>query len=808
MQQTSLFQVIREKLQKISFCMGGNNSFQFKRIFRRFNGLVLLNISGLALGLASVIFIAIWIRHELSYDSFFKNADRIYRVESLINFSGDPTVWDITPAPVAESMHNDFPEVQDAVVLQSGFNSSIEVDDKLYVADNLYYTNHSYFNIFSTKVVSGDPSQLLTGPDEIVLSRHIAETLFGDKDPIGKSVLLNNTDLLTVSGVMEDSPTNTHLKVDYLVSFQLLKKRGDDLESWGRIDFITYILLKENTDAEQFNNKLSGYWQTKIKGLSGTLFINPLTRLYLYRDPGFKSVKYPTTENGPITRVILFSVIGFVLLLIACINFINLSTSFASQRAKEIGVRKVNGASKTNLVLQLFAESLLQTSLATAAAIILVILLLPVFIKISGVNFNLSGLFSLGNIIIYIILALITGLVAGMYPALVLSSFNPVKAIKPMHDNALQGSGLRKILVVIQFGLAIIFIFCILIINRQINYMQKSDPGFDKDNVMVLYPKAKPEKIDNIAEQVEKIPGVKAVAIGGNVPVNMGNFNTITKWDRNITGKTLMFFMMQVDDKYLDLLDIKIVEGRQFNYGTIGTEVIINETAAKKMELEEPVGKIIWLGDVRYTIIGVVKDFHFHKLKDEVQPVFIFKDKDWWVKRIFVKLEPGNHQKVADKVVDLVKENTPGIPVRYIFLDQEVNKYYDDERRLGTLINAATYLTIVISCIGLFSLTAFTIRKKRKEIGIRKAYGATIPAVFFLLQKDFGKLVLISSIIALPAGYFIIREWLSSYADHIRLSPVYFLAAILINVMISALTLVFNTLKAANLNPADTLRNE
>jgi ABC-type antimicrobial peptide transport system permease subunit len=788
--------------------MERNNAIRLNRFFRRLNGLVILNISGLAIGLTSVIFIAIWVSHELSYDRFYKNSDRIYRVESLINFSGDPSVWTITPAPVAESILNDFPEVQDAVVLRTGYQRAVKVDDKLFTADNLYYTSHSFFNIFSPKVVSGDPARLLSGPDEIVISRYIAGVLFGDKDPIGRSVLFNNTDLLTVTGVIENSPTNTHLKVDYLVSFLLLKKEGDDLESWGRIDFITYILLKEQTDAIKFNNKLSGYWQTKIKGFSGTFFINPLTRLYLYRDPGFESVKYPSTDKGPITRVVLFSVVGFVLLIIACINFINLSTAFASQRAKEIGVRKVTGASRTNLLLQLFGESLLQTALATVAAILMVILMLPVFVRISGVYFDLFNLFSLKNILIYLILTLFTGLISGMYPALVLSSFNPVKVIKPIPENAIQGSGLRKILVVIQFGLAFIFIFCILVINRQISYMQHSDLGFDKERVMVIYPRLKPEKIDAIAEQIEKFPGVNEVALGGNVPVNMGNFNTLNKWDGNISGKPLMFFMMQVDDKYLNLLDIKIINGRHFYKGTIGTEVIINETAVKKMEMKEPIGKVIWLGNVRYTIIGIVKDFHFHKLKDEVKPVFIYKNKDWWMKMIFVKIDPGNHFQVVGNIVDLVKKNAPGFPASYIFLDQETEKYYENERRLSTLINAATVMSILISCIGLFSLIAFTIRKKKKEIGIRKAYGATIPAVLIMLQKDFFKLVLISAIIAIPAGYYIISKWLNSYANHIRLTPVYFLVSILIIIMISALTLFHHTVKAANLNPADALRNE
>jgi hypothetical protein len=338
--------------------------------------------------------------------------------------------------------------------------------------------------------------------------------------------------------------------------------------------------------------------------------------------------------------------------------------------------------------------------------------------------------------------------------------------------------------------------------------MQQCDLGFDKESVMTMYPRVKPENVEAIAEQIEKIPGVSKVAIGGNVPVNMGNFNTLHKWDGNNSDKPLIFYMMQVDDKYLDLLGIRIVEGRQFFKGTIGTEVIVNESAVKKMGMDDPLGKIIWLGDTRYTIVGIVKDFHFHTLREEVQPVFIYKNKDWWSKRLFVKLEPGNHFQVVDKVVDLVKKNSPGFPVNYMFLDQETGKYYDNERKLSALINAATILTVVISCIGLFSLTAFTIGKKQKEIGVRKAYGASIPAVLIMFQKDFTKLILISAIIAIPAGYYIINLWLSSYSNHIKLSLLYSVAAFLIIVLISALTMIYHTIKAANLNPAVTLRNE
>jgi putative ABC transport system permease protein len=783
-------------------------SSEFKRLFRRFNGLVLLNISGLALGLASVIFIAIWISHEISYDKFYPDAERIFRIESLFNYSGEPTVWTITPAPLAESVVNDFPEVEDAVKLASRSNVVLKADEKLFVADNLYFTTHSFFRIFSPKVLAGDPSRLLSGPGEVVISKHIAEVLFGDADPVGKSILFDNTDLLTVTGVIADSPSNTHLKVDYLVPFSLLKTKGEDVDSWGRFDFITYVLLKKQVDPEEFNNKISGYLQTKDKFVTATLFINPLTRLYLFRDPGLKSIKYPSSDKGPITRVILFAVIGFVLLLIACINFINLSTAFASQRAKEIGIRKVNGASRTNLIIRLFGESILQTLLATIAAIILVIFMLPVFLKVSGMEMTFSKLFSLNNLAIYLVLTLATGVIAGIYPALILASFNPVKVMKPLPEDKMQGSGLRKILVVIQFMLSIIFIFCILVMNSQVRFLQSKNLGFNKDGVMVISPRAKTDQVDVIADQIGKVPGVKKVALGGNVPVNMGNCSTFTKWDGNPAGRPLMFFMMQVDDRYLDLLGIELAQGQYFNTASIDKEVILNESAVRLMEMEEPVGKSIWLGDERHTITGVVKDFHFHNLKEEVRPVIIYKSKNWWMKRIFVALEPGNHFRVVDKIVAIVEKSTPGYPINYMFLDEEVDRYYDDERRLSALINAATVLSIVISSIGLFSLTAFTIRRKRREIGVRKAYGATTTSVLFLLQKDFGRLVLLASAIALPAGYFIIRKWLQSYASHVGLNPFYFLTAILIIVTIAVITIVFHTLRAASLNPSETLRNE
>lgn len=775
---------------------------------KRLNGFVLLNISGLALGLASIIFISLWVKHELSYEKSNINADRIYRVESLLNFTGEPFVWKVVPGPAPGALLEDFPEIEDVVIMKSGYQDALEVDGELYAAENLYYSTDSYFNIFTAGLLYGDRGHLLEAPGSVVISKRIAEMMFGNDNPVGSTILLNNEDRLTVTGVMDNPRSNTHLKVDYLVSFSLYIQKGLFNDYWGNYNYIAYLLLKEKADAEELNRKLDGYIQSKDKEREGRLLLNPLKRIYLYRDPGFESPQYPSGENGPISRVILFSIIGLVLLLIASINFINLSTAYATERSREIGIRKVNGAGRLNLVLQLFTESLVQTFMAIILALMLVILFLPFFCRISGLDFSTASIFLPANLVIYLLLAVITGLIAGFYPALVLSSYKPVKVIKPQPEDTLQGAGLRKILVVIQFLLAIVFIFCIMVMNRQLFFMQHEDLGFDRERIMVIYPRRDKANVDLLAEQVKDIPGVSKVAVGGNVPVRMGNWLTIERWDGNVDEKALKFHRIDVDDNYIDLLGFELLQGREFPKGRRGAEVIINEAAVKAMGMTDPLGRSIWINSIPYEIIGVLKDFHFHKLKDEVLPVLLIKPEKWWSKMVFVKLEPGNHFQLVDKITKVINENAPGFPARYIFLDEEINRYYDEEKRLGTLVNSATFLTVLISCFGLFSLTAFTVRRKRKEIGIRKAHGASATRLLLMLQKEFGMLVLAASAIALPAGYYIMRQWLASYAYHIRLTPFFFLATLLLIIVIASSTVIYHTINAANLNPADTLRNE
>lgn len=790
--------------------MNLNFHIYFKEAIKRIKGVVLLNMMGLSLGLTIIILISTWVSHELSYDKFHPNADRIFRVESLVDFTGDPFVWNVAPAPLADAAKIDFPEVENAVNLYSGYSDALKVGEEAFIPENMYYTSSSFFNIFSYKLSSGSPDMVLNDPYSIVISKSEALRLYGDTNPIGETILLKDKDILTITGIMEDIPSNSHLKADYLVSWALLKESNKRLDYWNQFDYYTYFLLKEGVDADKFNKKLGLYLKTKDEDSHGTLFLNPIKRIYLYRDPGLSSFNYPTDTPGPIGRVRLFGIIGLVILIIALINFINLSTAYATVRAKEIGIRKVNGASRIGMITQLFGESVIQTIISILLAIAIAILVMPLFIKLSGKDLGLQILFSWESILIYTGLALVTASVAGFYPAFVLSSFNPIQVLRSSSGERLQGVSFRKILVLLQFALATIFIFCILVISSQLRFMQEKKLGFDKERVMVFYPKLEVEKVELLASQVIKLPGVTKVAIGGSVPVNLGNWSTISKWEGNVENESLKFHKMQVDDNYFDLLGFEMLEGRTLLEGSPRPELLINEAAVRQMGISNPIGKTIQFGqdNGNMTIVGVIKDFHFREIGEEINPVIMYKSRDWWSAKLFVKFDQGTNAGLIDRISDLIIENKPGIPVQYLFLDEEIDSYFQDERRLSGLINTATILSIIISAIGLFSLTAFLVRKRYKEIGVRKVHGASSLKIMILLNREFWILLLIAAIVSLPLGYYIINRWLDTFAYHIRVNPVIFIITLFLIALISTLTISIHTIRAANLNPANTLRDE
>ncbi len=781
------------------------------KFIKKIKGIVLLNMAGLSLGLLSVIFIAIWVSHELSFDKWVEDSERIFRVEALMNFAGEPLVWSSTQAPLVESLLNDYPEIEKGVRIKSGYKTSLEIGEELFISKNLYYAPGSFFDIFPLENLQGDSRTALDEPNAIVLSERIARKYFGDTDPIGKLIIIDNKDEVVVKGVIENTPSNSHLIFDYLVSDDVHFKTVSNPDDWGQFNYYNYIKLKEGVSAEEFNSKLASYLVTKREKAKGKFFLNPLERIYLYRNPGFDSLVYPGKSKGPISRVILFGVIGIIILLIAIINFVNLTTAFSTRRAKEIGVRKVNGAGRADLLGSLFGESVFQTLLSVIIALIAAIPLLPFFNAISGKQFMLSDLFSLRSILIYLSIAMVTGLVAGLYPALILSSFKPVRVLRNNPEDLTMGGGFRKILVLVQFVITILFVFCIIVINRQIKYMQHIDLGFDKEKVIVYTTREKYDKVKVISEEIARLPGVDKVALGSSVPVNMGNWSTFSEWEGNKDGKTLRFHMMQVDDNYIDLLGFEFVEGRPLFKGPPRDEVVINQAAVREMGIENPLGKTIprsFKEKHDFEIVGVVKDFHFRKLNDEIRPVFIYKNNDWYSPKIFVKLAAGTDFSVVERVSSVVQDATPAFPVSYIFLDDEITNCYNDEFRLSRLINIATVFSIIISCIGLFSLTAFSILRRQKEIGVRKVHGSGTGSLLLILNREYWILIFIATIIALPLGQFIISRWLDSYAYHIGVKPGFYIITFLSILVIATVTISFHTVRASNLNPADTLRDE
>lgn len=810
-QQFSFFWVFDSTFSETNLGMDILNPFKLLRPGRSYFGLKILNITGLALGLASVLYISIWISHELSYDRFHKDSDRIFRIESLLDFGGEPVVWEVAPAPTAESVRKDFSEVVSSVSMQKGYSAIVKVKEEVFYENYLYYSTPEFFDIFSFRLLIGENDKVLNDPYSVVISGRVADRFFSGKNPVGNTIILNNKYLLTITGIMENTPSTSHLRIDYLVPFSILKEMGNDLNDWRKLDYLTYIKLNENVDPEQFNQKIVNYLPSKIEDTRSTLFLNPITRIHLYKDPGFRNFSNHLSQKGPITKVYLFGLIGIMLLLLASINFVNLATATATQRAREIGIRKVAGAGKGIIVTQMFTESFTQTIIAMVMGLFIVLLLRPLFFKYTGLEPDGMILHNASNILICIGLTLITAILSGLYPAVVLSSFMPAEVLKPSAHGGRERAGIRKSLVVFQMILSSVFIFIILIINNQIKFMQKQDPGFDGDGIMVVTPAgavSRSESFSALASDIEKLPGVTRVAIGGNVPVNMGNFNTLNKWDGNTEGSELRFHMMQVDDNYLDLLGLEIISGRQFSKGIVNNDVIVNETAVKKMNMTEPLGKWIESGGERFRIIAIVRDFHFRKMNEEIKPVFIYKDKTWWKKLTFIKLAGGDNASTIDRIRGMFRNFAPEYPVSYSFLDQELSRYYEDERKLRSLINSAAILSVIISCIGLFGLSVFTVKRREREIGLRKANGATVLSLMILLVWEFGKLIFISMFFALPAGYLIAGKWLESYAYHIKIRLAFFFITFVLTAILALGTVGLHTIRAASLNPADTLREE
>ncbi|WP_207491516.1 ABC transporter permease [Aridibaculum aurantiacum] len=773
-----------------------------------------INIAGLAVGMAACFLIFMYVTFEKSYDTFHSKSSRIYRVLTDVITPSETIHAGITAWPFAPNIKTDFPEVE-AFVRVNATSMLIKKDNRKFQEDRVLYADSSFFRVFDFKLVKGNAETALKEQLSLVLSETTAKKYFGNADPIGQTVVVTGSEFnAIVTGVMEDLPENSHLKADVLVSMATLTEKfspGLD-EQWSNFDAVSYLLLKPGTDPGQLEKKFPAFLEQRAGKLMKenqmfyTLFLEPLKDVYMNaeRDDAF--------ENGNRNNVLIFSIIAVFILFIACINFVNLTTARSAERAKEVGIRKVVGAEKNQLVNQFLGESLVMSLLAFVIAIGIAALLLPLFNELAGKTVS-TGIFSnINHVLLLLAASIAIGLLAGVYPALVLSAFKPIIVLKGKFTTGTRGIMLRKGLVVAQFSISIALIIGTIVVYHQMKYMRNQDLGFSKDQVIVLDTHGNANKFA-LKEELQKLPQVTSAALSSSIPggSNSKAYSEIenAKGEMQIANVDLYF----VDFEYIEQFKMKTIAGRTFSrdFGTDTTQaMVINEAAVKFFgytSAKDAVGKRFSQWGREGTIIGVVKNFHYRSLQENIAP-------------LSMRIEPSRSDLLSIKVSSAqlpatiaALENTwktimPHRPFSYYFLDEFFDRQYRGEERFGTLFLYFAVLAIFISCLGLLGLAAYSTIQRTKEIGIRKVMGASIPNIVHLLSKEFLLLVAIAFLVAAPIAWYFMYQWLEGFAYRTTISWWIFLSAGVIAFLIASVTTSFHAIKASVSNPIKSLRTE
>jgi ABC-type antimicrobial peptide transport system permease subunit len=744
--------------------------------------------------------------HEVSYDSFHENKDRIYEAWNKVDRKGTINVWNTTPKVLARTLQKDFPEVDQ--VTRVNWNSYLlfAVGDKKLKSQGIM-VDSNFLQVFSFPLVKGQPQSVLQDVHSIVLTEKLAKKLFGDEDPMGKLVRLENTDNFTVTGIIKNPPTNTRFEFEYLLSWKYLRHDGGDDEYWGNNSTRTYVMLKKNATLASINPKLSKLRERYDKeDPEGGFFLYPISRWHLYSN--FEGGK---ETGGLIDLIRMFAIIAAFILLIACINFMNLSTARSEKRSREVGIRKVSGALKRSLVMQFLGESVLISFFAAVLALLIVELSLPAFNQLT--NKQLSIPFS--EPYFWLIMAgfvLFTGMIAGSYPAFFLSSFKPVRVLKGLFVPAKTLVTPRKILVISQFAFAIFLIISTIVIRRQIQHAQERQSGYNKNNLVFHAMTGDVEKNYLLIKNELLSSGTATSVTKTSAPLTEGWSNTWgMEWPGKDPSDKTIFDRFYADDGIVTTAGMQLVMGRDFDldtYPTDSTAVIINESALKHMKLQQPLGAILKDNGKDWHVIGVIKDFVLQSPYYPTVPMFICGAKGWF-STVHVRF---NNARPTDKNLDamerIFKKYNPAFPFEYKFIDEAYARKFDDQKRTATLASLFAVLAIFISCLGLFGLAAYMAEARIKEIGVRKVLGASVSNIVTLLSKDFLKLVVIALLIASPVAWYIMYKWLQEFPYRISIGWWIFVAAGIIALLIALLTVCYQAIKAALGNPVRALRSE
>lgn len=783
-----------------------------------------LNIVGLSAGLTCFAFIAAWVNDELSYDKFNKNYNRIFRLTDMEKTASGISETAVSSAPMALALKNDYPEIEQTVRLKMR-EEIVEYKGGKILQSNILVTDPSFFEVFSYRLTHGNMRTALSKPFSIILTKSTAKKYFGESDPMGKTLLLYLYDSTgrgvnyTVTGLMPDPPKNAHFVFTMLASFKTIETVNPNVlttDGWGDARFYTYLLLKKGVDYHTLSNKITQFYKKyigdlyKIWGQTYFYKLQPISDIHLR-----SHLQYEIAPTGDINNVYIFSTIGIFILLLAGINYINLSTARAISRAKEVSIKKVVGAARSQLIIQYISEAVLTNLVACVLALLLCIALQPLFSQITSKEISPASspllLVFLGGITI------ILGFLSGIYPAFVISAFKPINVLKGSFISGSQGSLIRKSLVTTQFIITFVLITGILIIRSQLSYIQDKDLGYKKEGLIFLAVNGNTDVrngYESFKNELSENPLISGASTSNAMIVSgLGSGVSETV---DITGNPLQVntARLRVDPNYLNVYGIKLIAGRNFDALSVTDtirQIILNQSAIKKFGWKgalSAIGKPFSIGGQKGTVIGIVKDFNFNSLHEEIQPLAIFPLREKTFSRITIRADVSNPARAVDLISSTWKKHYPSALLDYSFLDKELQKQYQEEQRFSKIFSYFSLLSLLIGCLGLYGLISYAASQRIKEIGIRKVLGASVQGITVLLTSDFLKLITLAFLIASPIAWYIMQSWLQNFAYRIDISWWMFLSAGILVTIIALATVSFQAIKAATANPVKSLRTE
>ncbi len=772
----------------------------------------IINIVGLTIGLAVGILILLWVQDELSFDNFHHKTKNIYRVNAHIGTGSSKQVWDYTQAPVATYAKKEVPGVKNAVRLLMNYDHAVFTwQNKTLKESNIAYTDPSFFQMFDFRLTKGNFKNPFPNNQSVVITQSTAKKYFGTENPIGKVLQADHKENFTVTGVLEDFPGNSSINYDMLFPMEIVAKQYNgtgfwkSLDSdWGNFGFTTFLEVQPNASLKNIGEQLiriqlKNAPHIKVTVADNPFELQPLEKIHLYKADG--------TSSGMQT-VKIFLVVAFLILLIACINYVNLSTARSILRAKEVSIRKIIGAQKKQLFFQFITESVIFFSISLLLAFVLIVLLIPFYNQLSGKNMHLNLLDS-GVWKVILLTVIGTLLASAIYPSLLLTSFDPLKSLKGKLTLGVGNTVFRKILVTTQFVFSVVLIISTLLIGKQLKFIREKDPGYQRDQVFT-FDMGNIQKHLSVAAVKAKLRAETSIknlsATSGNL-VNNGNTTGDNSWDGKDPNSMFVVSPLGVDADFIPMMKMKLKAGANFSgIQSDSAHFLLNETAVKMMGIKNPVGKRFKLWETEGSIIGVVKDFNFASLKESIKPsVIYYKDNGY---RIYIKTTGNGAAKAIVAATKLWNQYNPGIPFEYSFLDEAYSKLYQSDQRTGTLFNIFSVIAILVSCLGLFGLATYTAQIMTKEIGIRKVLGASVSSIVTLVSKDFLKLIVLSIIIASPIAFFTMQKWLQDFAYRVQISWWVFVLSGILSIAIALFTISFQAIKAALANPVDSLRSE